>query len=62
LGSVHDELRVIVKGMTTAMSFVSTSALKLTLFLDSGFPGFDCPGVVFLFTEFPLCQQISCLL
>jgi hypothetical protein len=27
LGSVHDGLRVIVKGMTTAMGFVSTSAL-----------------------------------
>jgi hypothetical protein len=27
LGSVHDELRVIVKGMTIVMSFVSTSAL-----------------------------------
>jgi hypothetical protein len=27
LGSIHDGLRVIVKGMTTAMSFVSTSAL-----------------------------------
>jgi len=31
------------------------------LFLDSGVPGFGCPGVVFLFTEFPLRQQISCL-
>jgi len=29
--------------------------------LDSGFPGFGCPGVVFLFTEFPLRQQISSL-
>jgi hypothetical protein len=27
LGSVHDGLRVIVKGMTTAIGFVSTSAL-----------------------------------
>jgi hypothetical protein len=27
LGSIHDGLRVIVKGMTTAMGFVSTSAL-----------------------------------
>jgi hypothetical protein len=27
----------------------------------SGYPGFDRPGVVFLFTEFPLHQQISCL-
>jgi hypothetical protein len=27
LGSVHDGLRVIVKGMTTVMSFVSMSAL-----------------------------------
>jgi hypothetical protein len=27
LGSVYDGLHVIVKGMTTAMSFVSTSAL-----------------------------------
>jgi hypothetical protein len=22
--------------------------------LDSGVPGFGCPGLVFLFTEFPL--------
>jgi hypothetical protein len=27
LGSVNDRLRVIVKGMTTAMGFVSTRAL-----------------------------------
>jgi hypothetical protein len=27
LGSVHDELRIIVKGMTTAIGFVNTSAL-----------------------------------
>jgi predicted transcriptional regulator len=27
LGSVHDGLRVIFKGMTTAIGFVSTSAL-----------------------------------
>jgi hypothetical protein len=27
MGSVHDGLRVIVKGMTIAMGFVSTSAL-----------------------------------
>jgi hypothetical protein len=27
LGSVHDGLHVIVKGMTTAMGFVSTNAL-----------------------------------
>jgi hypothetical protein len=27
LGSVHDGLRVIVKGMTTAIGFVSKSAL-----------------------------------
>jgi len=47
LGSVHDGLRVIVKGMTIAMGFVSTSALSL----DSGFPGFGCPGVVFLFVN-----------
>jgi len=32
------------------------------LSLDSEFPGFGYPGVVFLFTEFPLHQQISCLL
>jgi hypothetical protein len=31
------------------------------LFLDSGFPEFGCSGVVFLFTEFPFRQQISCL-
>jgi len=31
------------------------------LFLDNGVPGFGCPGVVFLFTEFSLRQQISCL-
>jgi hypothetical protein len=62
LGSVHDGLRVIVKGMTTAMGFVSTSALQLALFSDSGFPGFGCPEVVFLFIEFTLRQQISCLL
>jgi hypothetical protein len=29
--------------------------------LDSGFPGFVCSGVVFLFTEFSLHQKISCL-
>jgi hypothetical protein len=29
--------------------------------LDSEFPRFGCPGVVFLFIEFPLRQQISCL-
>jgi hypothetical protein len=62
LGSVHDGLRVIVKGMTTAMGFVSTSALQLALFFYSGVPGFACPGVAFLFTEFLLRQQISCLL
>jgi hypothetical protein len=33
LGSVHDGLRVIIKGMTTAIGFVSTSALKLAFFL-----------------------------
>jgi len=32
------------------------------LSLDSGFPEFGCPGMVFLFIEFPLRQQISCLL
>jgi hypothetical protein len=61
LGSDLDGFRVIVKGMTTAMGFVSTSALLLALSLDSGFPRFGCSGVVFLFTEFPLRQQISCL-
>jgi hypothetical protein len=25
--------------------------------LNSGIPGFGCPGVVFLLTEFPLRQQ-----
>jgi len=30
--------------------------------LDSGFLVFGCPGVVSLFTEFSLRQQISCLL
>jgi hypothetical protein len=29
--------------------------------LDSGFPEFGCPEVVFIFTKFPLRQQISCL-
>jgi len=62
LGRVHDGLHVVVNGMTTAMVFVSMSALQLALFLDSGVPGFGCPGMVFLFTEFPLHQQISCLL
>jgi hypothetical protein len=57
LGSVHDGLRVNVKGMTTAIGFVSTSALSL----DSEFLEFGCPEVIFLFTEFPLHQQISCL-
>jgi len=61
LGSIHDGLRVIVKGMTTAIGFVSTSALLLALSLDSGFLRFGYFGVVFLFTEFPLRQQISCL-
>jgi len=61
LGSVHDGLHVIVKGMTTAMVFVSTSSLELALSLDSGFPGFGCLRVVFLFTKFPLRQQISYL-
>jgi hypothetical protein len=32
------------------------------LFLDSGVLGFGCPRVVFLFTEFSLSQQISCLI
>jgi hypothetical protein len=36
--------------------------LYLALFLDSGVPWFGCPGVVFLFTEFSLHQQISCLI
>jgi hypothetical protein len=57
LGSVHDGLRVVDKGMNTAIGFVSTSALSL----DSGFPRFSCPRVVFLFIEFPLRQQISFL-
>jgi hypothetical protein len=61
LGSIHDGLPVIVKGMTIVMGFVSTSALYLALPVDSGFPRFGCPEVVFLFTEFPLRQQISCL-
>jgi hypothetical protein len=58
LGTVHDGLRVIVKSMTTAIGFVSTSALSL----DSEFPRFGCLRVVFLFIEFLLRQQISCLL
>jgi hypothetical protein len=33
------------------------SALLLRLSLDSGFFGFGYSEVVFLFTEFPLCQQ-----
>jgi len=37
LESVHDGFRVIVKGMTTAVGFVSMSALYLALFLDSIF-------------------------
>jgi hypothetical protein len=61
LESVHDGFRVIVKGMTTAVGFVSMSALYLALFLDSIFSEFGCHDVVFLFTEFPLRQQISCL-
>jgi len=43
--------------MTTAIGFVSMSALLLRLSLDSGFFGFGYSEVVFLFTEFPLCQQ-----
>jgi hypothetical protein len=46
--------------MTTVIGFVSISALYPALSLDSEFLGFGCPGVVFLFTEFPLRQQISC--
>jgi hypothetical protein len=29
--------------------------------LNSGYPGFGCPGVVFLLTEFSLRQQNICL-
>jgi hypothetical protein len=31
--------------------------LLLALSLNSGIPGFDYPGVVFLLIEFSLCQQ-----
>jgi hypothetical protein len=34
---------------------VSVTVYVLALSSGSGFPGFDCPRVVFLFIEFPLC-------
>ena len=34
--------------------YVSVTVLYLALSSDSGIPGFGCPGVVFLLTEFPL--------
>jgi hypothetical protein len=47
--------------MITASGYVSVTFYVLALFLNSGNPGFGCPGVVFLLIEFPLRQQNICL-
>jgi hypothetical protein len=36
------------------IKYVSVTVYVLALSFDSGFPGFGCPEVVFLLTEFPL--------
>jgi hypothetical protein len=36
------------------IGYVSVTVYVLALSSDSGFPGFGCPGVVFLLIEFPL--------
>jgi hypothetical protein len=38
-----------------SFGYVSVTVYVLALSSDSGFPGFGCPGVVFLLIEFPLC-------
>jgi hypothetical protein len=38
---------------------MSVTVLYLAISLNSGIPGFGCPGMVFLLTEFPLRQQKS---
>jgi hypothetical protein len=47
--------------MITALEVCEYECLVTSCLRYSGYLGFHCPGVVFLFTEFPLCQQIPCL-
>jgi muramoyltetrapeptide carboxypeptidase LdcA involved in peptidoglycan recycling len=46
-----------MQGMIVVSGYMSVTALLLALSLNSGIPGFDYPGVVFLLIEFSLCQQ-----
>jgi hypothetical protein len=43
------------------IGYVSVTVYVLGFFLNSGYPGFGCPRVVFLLIEFPLHQQNICL-
>jgi hypothetical protein len=58
LGGIHVGLRVRVLDTIVAYGYVSVTFYILALSSDSGFRGFGCPRVVFLFSEFPLRQQI----
>jgi hypothetical protein len=54
LGGVHVGLRVRGLDTIVAYGYVSLTFYVLALSSDSGFIRFGCPGVVFLFIEFPL--------
>jgi hypothetical protein len=64
LGSVRVGLHVREQGTTTASGICECYYLVSSCLLNSGVPGFGCPGLVFLLIEFPLRQQKSfcCLL
>jgi hypothetical protein len=54
LGGVHVGLRVLSAKSNRCIAYVSVIVYVLALSSDNGFPGFGCPGMVFLLTEFPL--------
>lgn len=60
MGGVHVDLHVIVLDTIAAYGYVSVTMYVLALSSDSGFPGFGCTGVVFLFIEFHFINKILC--
>jgi hypothetical protein len=54
VGRRYVGLRVRVLDTMAAYGYVSVIVYVLALSSNSGFLGFGCPGVVFLFIEFPL--------
>jgi hypothetical protein len=54
MGGIHVGLCIRVQDTIAAYGYVNVTVFVIGLFFDSGFPGFGCPGVVFIFIEFPL--------